>query len=98
MGRHIGAKRSEKLDAIRENPDLPLTLACNAGDGMFSLAHLAFYRMLERGVPVAAAIVLLAGILTSLTPCVWPVIPLVLLYLAAGKYLVRGLTAGALKG
>jgi geranylgeranyl diphosphate synthase type I len=25
--------------------------ACNAGDGMFSLAHLAFHRLRERGVP-----------------------------------------------
>jgi geranylgeranyl diphosphate synthase type I len=25
--------------------------ACNAGDGMFSLAHAAFYRLLRRGVP-----------------------------------------------
>lgn len=28
-----------------------MPLACNAGDGMFSLAHLAFYRMQEQGVP-----------------------------------------------
>ncbi len=33
---------------------MPLT--CNAGDGMFSLAHLAFYRMLDRGVPVATVV------------------------------------------
>jgi geranylgeranyl diphosphate synthase type I len=25
--------------------------ACNAGDGMFSLAHLVFFRLLDRGVP-----------------------------------------------
>lgn len=28
-----------------------MPLACNAGDGMFSLAHLAFHRLAERGVP-----------------------------------------------
>ena len=30
--------------------------ACNAGDGMFSLAHLAFHRLLERDVPAAAVL------------------------------------------
>jgi geranylgeranyl diphosphate synthase, type I len=28
-----------------------MPIACNAGDGMFSLAHLAFFRLAERGVP-----------------------------------------------
>jgi thioredoxin:protein disulfide reductase len=39
-----------------------------------------FGMLLERGTAVALAIVFIAGVLTSLTPCVWPVIPLVLLF------------------
>ena len=30
--------------------------ACNAGDGMFSLAHLAFYRLRETGVPAGTVL------------------------------------------
>ncbi len=39
-----------------------------------------FSVLLERGAILAIAIVFLAGILTSLTPCLWPVIPAVLLF------------------
>ena len=31
-------------------------IACNAGDGMFSLAHLAFFRLAEQGVPPATVL------------------------------------------
>jgi geranylgeranyl diphosphate synthase type I len=33
-----------------------LPLACNAGDAMFSLAHLAFFRLPERGIPAERAL------------------------------------------
>jgi geranylgeranyl diphosphate synthase type I len=33
-----------------------LPIACNAGDGMFSLAHLAFYRLSDRGVPATTVL------------------------------------------
>jgi geranylgeranyl diphosphate synthase type I len=33
-----------------------LPLACNAGDAMFGLAHVAFYRLAERSVPAGAAL------------------------------------------
>ena len=33
-----------------------LPLACNAGDAMFSLAHLAFFRLPERGVPAESTL------------------------------------------
>ena len=33
---------------------MPIT--CNAGDGMFSLAHMAFYRLEARGVPTATVL------------------------------------------
>lgn len=39
-----------------------------------------FSLIAHRGMPLALFIVFVAGILTSLTPCVWPVIPIVLLY------------------
>lgn len=39
-----------------------------------------FSVLLEEGTIYAVLIVFLAGILTSLTPCVWPVIPAVLLF------------------
>jgi len=39
-----------------------------------------FTVLLERGTIVAILIVFLAGLLTSLTPCVWPVIPAVLMF------------------
>lgn len=34
-------------------------IACNVGDGMFSLAHLAFFRLLERGVSDRAVLIAL---------------------------------------
>lgn len=36
-----------------------MPIACNAGDGMFSLAHLAFYRLTHQGVPAARALAIL---------------------------------------
>jgi len=33
-----------------------MPIACNAGDGMFSLAHLAFFKMQTRGVPPAVVL------------------------------------------
>lgn len=39
-----------------------------------------FSLILNRGFGLAILIVFLAGILTSLTPCVWPIIPAVLLF------------------
>lgn len=39
-----------------------------------------FTILLERGTIVAILIVFLAGLLTSLTPCVWPVIPAILMF------------------
>ncbi len=39
-----------------------------------------FTAIMGQGVLVAFLVVFLAGILTSLTPCVWPVIPVVLLF------------------
>ncbi len=39
-----------------------------------------FTMLLERGTLLAVLVVFLAGLLTSLTPCVWPVIPAVLLF------------------
>lgn len=40
-----------------------------------------FKELLGRGLGLTLLIVFIAGILTSLTPCVWPVIPVVLLYI-----------------
>ena len=37
-----------------------MPMACNAGDGMFSLAHLAFFRLIDRGVPAATVLRALA--------------------------------------
>lgn len=39
-----------------------------------------FADLLDRGVLFTMVIVFLAGVLTSLTPCVWPVIPVILLF------------------
>ena len=39
-----------------------------------------FAKLLDRGLGWTLLIVFIAGILTSLTPCVWPVLPVVLLY------------------
>ncbi len=39
-----------------------------------------FSVLMERGTLIAVVIVFLAGLLTSLTPCVWPVIPAVLIF------------------
>ena len=39
-----------------------------------------FGRLLNKGVGFAILIVFLAGILTSLTPCVWPIVPAVLIF------------------
>ena len=33
-----------------------MPIVCNAGDGMFSLAHLAFFRLAARGVPAAVVL------------------------------------------
>jgi geranylgeranyl diphosphate synthase, type I len=33
-----------------------LPLSCNAGDGMFSLAHLAFFRLSDHGIPAEVAL------------------------------------------
>jgi thiol:disulfide interchange protein DsbD len=59
-------------------PEKPL----EAGDFSFrDLFHISdFGELMQRGLGIAIAIVFLAGVLTSLTPCVWPVIPAVLLF------------------
>nr|HPQ81913.1 cytochrome c biogenesis protein CcdA [bacterium] len=52
-----------------------------AGQGLLALLDVKdFGNLIERGLTLTLAIVFVAGILTSLTPCVWPVIPLVLLF------------------
>ncbi|MFH0799700.1 MAG: cytochrome c biogenesis protein CcdA [Pseudomonadota bacterium] len=40
-----------------------------------------FSLLMQRGIGWTTLIVFLAGILTSLTPCVWPIIPVVLAYI-----------------
>ena len=56
-----------------------------------------FGLILERGLPITLAIVFIAGILTSLTPCVWPVIPVVLLFVGVHpqKRFIRNLSLSA---
>lgn len=72
-------QRPAELKSEPELAPIPVTLPERLGlKGLLEVRD--FSELLDRGVPVAAAIVLLAGILTSLTPCVWPVIPLVLLF------------------
>ncbi len=49
--------------------------------GLRGLLHLRDFRaLLDRGVIWTVLIVFLAGFLTSLTPCVWPILPAVLLF------------------
>jgi thioredoxin:protein disulfide reductase len=64
--------------AVVEMPEMPSSLPQRLGIGGL-LQVQDFTDLLERGTLVAIAVVFLAGILTSLTPCVWPIIPLVLL-------------------
>lgn len=49
--------------------------------GFFDLLKLAdFGLLMERGFLLTLLIVFIAGLLTSLTPCIWPILPVVLLY------------------
>jgi len=59
------AQRSGKEDAVGFKDLLKIT---------------DFGLLLEKGIALTILIVFLAGVLTSLTPCVWPVIPAVLLF------------------
>lgn len=53
-----------------------------AGLGLKNLLDIQdFSILMERGLVLTLMIVFFAGVLTSLTPCVWPVIPIVLLYI-----------------
>ncbi|MFA5812478.1 MAG: cytochrome c biogenesis protein CcdA, partial [bacterium] len=65
--------------AAEEARPMPMSLPERLGlKGLLQVQD--FSVLLERGTIFTIFIVLLAGILTSLTPCVWPVIPVVLLY------------------
>ena len=45
------------------------------------LANMDFSEIFGRGILISVLMVFLAGVLTSLTPCVWPIIPIVLTFI-----------------
>ncbi len=71
--------KNPDVHAQEESTPMPRSLPEQLG-----LKHLLqvqdFSTLLGRGTLFALLVVFLAGVLTSLTPCVWPVIPVVLLY------------------
>jgi len=73
--------RTKKLDLAVRVGGQTVVSAKNREDegGLRSLiAHPDVVRMLDRGLFWTLALVFLAGLLSSLTPCVWPVLPVTL--------------------
>lgn len=64
---------------VEESKPIPKSLPEKLGLRNLLRVH-DFSQLLARGTLFTVFIVLLAGLLTSLTPCVWPIIPVVLLY------------------
>ncbi|MFH1831038.1 MAG: cytochrome c biogenesis protein CcdA [Pseudomonadota bacterium] len=80
---NVGGKAlDENAPIVTAKPkERPLPTSIQQKLGLRRLLEIRdFSVVLESGALLAIVIVFLAGILTSLTPCVWPVIPAVLLF------------------
>lgn len=72
---------TEKPPVVEKGRDKE-KVSASEGAGFKNLLKVRdFSLILEQGFGVTILIVFIAGLLTSLTPCVWPVIPVVLLFI-----------------
>jgi thiol:disulfide interchange protein DsbD len=78
---NIEVEKAEEKPAEEVSPALKEARKISApAEGIWKLLKTAdFSEILNRGFLVTILIVFLAGVLISLTPCIWPVIPVVLM-------------------
>lgn len=78
VGGPLAGKARGVQKAALPEPPIQKNIAEMTFKGLFHITD--FGALLQRGIGMTLIIVFLAGVLTSLTPCVWPVIPAVLLF------------------